>query len=40
MEPSNHRGVMSIIDTDNKSFCFADEDGFMEGKIINKDRVT
>jgi hypothetical protein len=25
---------------DNKSFFYSDEDGFLEGKIINKDKIN
>jgi len=31
---------IAVIGTDNKSVYFADEDGFMEGKIINKNKIN
>ncbi|MCX5817809.1 MAG: hypothetical protein NTX75_16470 [Proteobacteria bacterium] len=37
--PRATEDFIAIIGTDNKSFYYADEDGFMEGKIINKDRI-
>lgn len=30
---------VAVIGLDNKSFFYADEDGVIEGKIVNKDRV-
>ena len=30
---------IAVIGLDNKSFYFADEDGTLEGKIVNKDRI-
>jgi hypothetical protein len=30
---------VAVIGMDNKSFYYADEDGFLEGKIVNKDRL-
>jgi hypothetical protein len=31
---------VAVIAEDNKSFYLADEDGFMEGQIINKDTIN
>ncbi len=30
---------IAVIAADNRSFYFADEDGFMEGRIVSKDRI-
>jgi hypothetical protein len=30
---------VAVIAADNKSFYYADEDGFMEGQIITKDKI-
>ena len=30
---------IAVIGMDNKSFYYADEDGTLEGKIVNKDRI-
>lgn len=30
---------IAVIAVDNKSFYYADEDGFMEGQIITKDKI-
>jgi hypothetical protein len=37
--PKATEKFVAVIGTDNKSFYYADEDGTMEGKIINKDRI-
>ena len=31
---------VAVIAEDNKSFYYADEDGFMEGQISNKDQIN
>jgi hypothetical protein len=31
---------IAVIAADNKSFYYADEDGFMEGQINNKDKIN
>jgi len=31
---------IAVIAVDNKSFYYADEDGFMEGQISNKDKIN
>ena len=37
--PKAAENFVAVIGTDNKSFYFADEDGFMEGKIVSKDKL-
>lgn len=37
--PKATEKFVGVIGTDNKSIYLADEDGFIDGKIINKDRI-
>jgi hypothetical protein len=37
--PRATENFIAVIGMDNKSFYYADEDGFIEGKIVNKDRI-
>jgi len=39
----SHRSTekfVAVISMDNKNFYYADEDGFMEGNIVSKDRMN
>lgn len=37
--PKATENFIAVIGADNKSFYYADEDGFIEGKIVGKDRM-
>lgn len=37
--PTATEKFIAVIAADNKSFYFADEDGFMEGRIVSKDQI-
>lgn len=37
--PKATEKFIAVIGLDNKSFYFADEDGTMDGKIMNKDKI-
>jgi hypothetical protein len=37
--PKASESFIAVIGMDNKSLYYADEDGFMEGKIVNKNRL-
>ncbi len=36
----SHGKIVAVIAEDNKSVYYADEDGFMEGQISNKDQIN
>lgn len=38
--PKATESFIAVISMDNKSFFLADEDGIMEGKIVNKDKIN
>lgn len=38
--PKATESFIAVIGMDNKSFFFSDEDGFLEGKIVNKDKIN
>ena len=38
--PRAAENFIAGIGMDNKNFYYADEDGFMEGKIVNKDKMN
>lgn len=38
--PKATESFIAVIGMDNKSFFLADEDGFMEGQIVNKDKIN
>lgn len=31
---------IAVISMDNKSFFYSDEDGFLEGRLVNKDKIN
>jgi hypothetical protein len=37
--PRATENFIAVIGLDNQSFSYADEDGFMEGKIISKEKI-
>ena len=37
--PKATENFVAVIGTDNKSFYYVDEDGFIDGKIISKDKL-
>ncbi len=37
--PKATEGFVAVIGNDNKSFYYADEDGLIDGKIVNKDKL-
>lgn len=37
--PKATENFVAVIGSDNKSFYYADEDGFIEGKIVSKDKM-
>jgi hypothetical protein len=37
--PKATENFVAVIGTDNKSFYYADEDGFNDGKIVSKDKL-
>jgi hypothetical protein len=38
--PKASESFIAVIGMDNKSFLYCDEDGFMEGKIVGKDKMN
>ena len=38
--PKATESFIAVIGMDNKSFFYSDEDGFLEGKIVNKDKIN
>ena len=38
--PKASESFIAVIGMDNKSFFYSDEDGFLEGNIVNKDKIN
>ena len=38
--PKATESFIAVIGMDNKSFFYSDEDGFLEGKIINRNKIN
>lgn len=38
--PKATESFIAVIGMDNKGFFYSDEDGFLEGKIVNKDKIN